>query len=72
MKENILCRGGSKGNLFLWDIREFGKINNICNFNKPGQKINTIDISQHILAAGTSKGITFWDLRKMKQRCEFT
>lgn len=23
------------------------------------------------MAAGTSKGVTFWDLRKMKQRCEF-
>lgn len=34
-------------------------------------KFNTIDKSSHILAAAYSNHITFWDLRKMKQRSEF-
>ena len=71
MKDNILVRGSSQGIVDLWDIREFGSVKKIHSFNRPGHKINAIDLSQHILAAGTSKGVTFWDLRKMKQRCEF-
>lgn len=37
----------------------------------PG-KFNSIDRTHHILAGANNSNIVFWDLRKMKQRSEFT
>ena len=45
MKDNILMRGGSEGNVSLWDMRSFGSAKPIHSFNKQGQKINVLDLS---------------------------
>lgn len=36
----------------------------------PGN-FNSVDKTQHIMAAANNSNIVFWDLRKMKQRSEF-
>lgn len=70
--DTLLARAGIEGTVSLWDSRLLGKGAPIHVFNRPGCKFNALDISEHILAGGASKKIVFWDLRKMKQRCEFT
>jgi hypothetical protein len=45
---------------------------NFIFYSEIGAKFNAIDLQSHILAAAYGNKIVFWDIRKMKQRAEFT
>ena len=69
---NLLVRGGNEGHINIWDMRQPATPTHLHSFHRPGCKFKAIDVSEHILAAAYGKKVVFWDLRKMKQRAEFT
>lgn len=74
-KDNLLLTAGYDNQVRLFDARTY---EHICAFQSimiwyvgVPAKFNTIDKSNHILAAAYNDHITFWDLKKRKQRTEF-